>query len=271
MITCKTLQTIEELEEIQQLEEDIWKMQPMPIHQTLTSIKNGGMMLGLYDGADLIGFSYSFPGFQDGDIYLCSHMLGILPAYQSQGLGEKLKNYQGDIAIAKGYDRMHWTFDPLETRNAYLNLTKLNGICHTYIKNCYGKMKDGLNQGLPSDRFEVHWHLKDPYVEEKQIPNMEGAEAVNTIEWDEAGLPRFVLRQSPSFTAPTYTIDVPKDFQTLKNTNAKLALDWRLQTRKQFQALFAAGYIAVRLIQHETYSQYILIRDNPLQIGGEIE
>lgn len=269
MIQCRTLTTLEEIEQVQRLEKAIWHMSPIPIHQTLTSIKNGGIMVGLYDEDYLIGFSYSFPGFQNGTIYLCSHMLGILPAYQSQGLGERLKNYQRDIAKQKGYDRMHWTFDPLETRNAYLNLSKLNGICHTYVENCYGEMKDGLNQGLPSDRFELHWHIKSPYVTKRETPNMEQAEAINTIIWTEAGLPKFVLQEEPSLIAQTYTIDVPKDFQALKSADPNLALDWRLQTRTQFQRLFDAGYIAVRLIRYETYSQYVLINHNPLQTGGK--
>lgn len=46
-----------------------------------------------------------------------------------------------------------WTYDPLETVNGYLNLSKLGGVCTQYIENCYGEMPDILNAGLPSDRF----------------------------------------------------------------------------------------------------------------------
>jgi predicted GNAT superfamily acetyltransferase len=128
MIEIRELKTITEMEQIQELEFKVWGTETIPTHQTLTAVKNGGIMVGAYDGEQLIGFSYGFAGFRDGKSYLCSHMLGIDEAYRSQGIGEKLKLTQRDIAIAKGYDRMHWTYDPLETRNGYLNLSKLNGI-----------------------------------------------------------------------------------------------------------------------------------------------
>ena len=160
MVVIRELTTLAEMEEVQVIEHKVWGMPPIPTHQTLTAVKNGGIMIGAYDGDKMVGFSYGFPGFKDGKIYLCSHMLGIDAAYRSQGIGERLKWKQREIAIAKGYDRMHWTYDPLETRNGYLNLTKLNGICDTYIENCYGEMDDEFNKVLPSDRFEVHWYLK---------------------------------------------------------------------------------------------------------------
>lgn len=266
---CRTLTTKEELEQIQQLETEVWGMQPIPIHQTLTTVKNGGIIIGLFDEERLVGFSYGFPGFKNGETYLCSHMLGILPDYRSKGLGEKLKQYQRQVAIEKGYERMQWTFDPLETRNAYLNLTKLNGICYTYIENCYGEMHDGLNKGLPSDRFEVKWHLNSPYVRKRKAPDMAYKVAINKRDFNKAGLPVFKINETAHDEATTYTMEVPNDFQMLKNTDPTLALDWRLQTRKQFQQLFQSGYAAVRLIPYDNYSQYIFVKKATLDLGGK--
>jgi predicted GNAT superfamily acetyltransferase len=173
MIETRELKTIAEMEQVQELENKVWGAEIVPTHQTLTAVKNGGIIVGAFAGQQLVGFSYGFAGFHNGKSYLCSHMLGIDQPYRSKGIGAMLKLKQREIAIEKGYDRMQWTYDPLETRNAYLNLTKLNGICDTYIENCYGEMKDGLNKGLPSDRFEIHWHLTSPYVIDKQLPNIE--------------------------------------------------------------------------------------------------
>lgn len=269
MIEIRELKTIAEMEQIQELEAKVWGMQAIPTHQTLTAVKNGGIMIGALDGGRLIGFSYGFAGFRDGTSYLCSHMLGIDKAYRSQGIGEKLKLKQREIAIAKGYRRMQWTYDPLETRNGYLNLTKLNGICDTYVENCYGEMHDGFNQGLPSDRFELHWHLTSPYVVEKHSPDIDKAQAVSSLSFNEDGLPVFVEGKEQHLDQPVYSLPVPKNFQSLKASSKELALDWRLQTRKQFQRLFQAGYAAVRLQPHETFNEYIFVKKYTLALGGK--
>jgi predicted GNAT superfamily acetyltransferase len=269
MIEIRELITIAEMQQIQALECKVWGIEAIPTHQTLTAVKNGGIMVGAYVGEQLIGFSYGFAGFRDGKSYLCSHMLGIDEAYRSQGIGEKLKRTQREIAIAKGYDRMQWTYDPLETRNGYLNLTKLNGICDTYVENCYGEMQDGFNQGLPSDRFELHWHLTSPYVVEKHFPPIEGAAALNTLIFNEENLPVFVPGEEQELTQAAYSMAVPKDFQSLKAISQELAMDWRLQTRALFQGLFKAGYAAVRLQPSETYNEYIFVKKESLALGGE--
>ena len=138
MIEIKELTTIEELKALKHIEKAVWDMDPLPTHQTLTAVKNGGLVIGAYDGENLIGFSYGFAGFSGSQTYLCSHMLGIIDNYRSKKIGEKLKQKQRQVALRKGYSKMHWTFDPLETRNAYLNLSKLRGIVDVYIEDAYG-------------------------------------------------------------------------------------------------------------------------------------
>lgn len=268
MVVIRELTTLAEMEEVQVIEHKVWGIPPIPTHQTLTAVKNGGIMIGAYDGDKMVGFSYGFPGFKDGKIYLCSHMLGIDAAYRSQGIGERLKWKQREIAIAKGYDRMHWTYDPLETRNGYLNLTKLNGICDTYIENCYGEMNDEFNKGLPSDRFEVHWYLKSPHVVEKHEPDISNPVPASTLTFNADGLPEFVPGTEETLTAPVYTVSVPKFFQELKAANFELARDWRMQTRVQFQRLFRAGYAAVRVKAYERHVDYFFVKKETLQLGG---
>ncbi|WP_040977831.1 GNAT family N-acetyltransferase [Oceanobacillus jeddahense] len=270
MIQCKELKTMAEMEQMQELEGRIWGMTTIPTHQTLTAVKNGGIMVGAYVDDQLVGFSYGFAGFDNGKSYLCSHMLGIEQAYRSQGIGKKLKQKQREIAIRKGYDMMKWTYDPLETRNAYLNLTKLNGICNTYIENCYGNMQDGFNKGLPSDRFEIHWHLKSPYVVEQQPVNTENPTALNTLTFNQEGLPVFTkAKELRKLTEYSYSIHVPKDFQGLKAASQELAMDWRMKTRELFQKLFEADYVAVRLKPHESDGEYIFVKKDNLDLGGK--
>ncbi|MCP1145752.1 GNAT family N-acetyltransferase [Lysinibacillus endophyticus] len=268
MIQVKELTTIEEMEQVQQLEKQVWGIEPIPTHQTLTAVKNGGIMVGAYDGDKLVGFSYGFAGFKNGQVSLCSHMLGIDENYRSQQIGEKLKHAQRTIAIRKGYDIMHWTYDPLETRNGYLNLTKLNGICNTYIENCYGEMQDGFNKGLPSDRFEVHWYLKSPYVEKQVEPQIDNPEPLGEILFDEAGLPTLNPFPFDTFIADVYSLPVPWDFQSIKAQSQEHAMHWRLETRKVFQQMFEAGYCAVRIQKSEQWNNYIFVKKDTLELGG---
>ena len=267
MITLKELTTIKKLRLIGELEHNIWNSPPLPIHQTLTAVKNGGVIIGAFDEDTFIGFSYGFTGFKDGQTYLVSHMLGVEKEYRSRKIGEKLKRKQREIAINKGYSLIRWTYDPLETRNAYLNLTKLNGICSVYKENAYGEMKDSINKGLPSDRFEVHWHIASEHVSEKEKADYRSAVPLNEVSISN-NLPVSTMFHNEQYDAELYSLEVPKDFQYVKSQNHALALEWRMNTRSIFQKLFATGYAAVHLIPGKYTAKYIFVKKNTLQLGG---
>lgn len=266
MAVVKALKTMDELKLMQQIESEVWEMSPIPLHQTFTAVNNGGIVLAAFIENGIVGFCYSFAGFKNGKSYLCSHMLAIKPEYRSKNIGAKLKMRQREIAIDKGYDLMTWTYDPLETRNAYLNLTKLNAVCNIYIENCYGEMTDGMNKGLPSDRFEVHWHLKSDYLSEGGRLDVNGAVPLNIVRNNNDGLLQFVTTGYGELNARAYSLSVPKDFQKLKSENPSLALDWRLKTREKFQALFLAGYSAVRLVPYDGHAEYIFLKTGDLNL-----
>ncbi|QQD84380.1 GNAT family N-acetyltransferase [Jeotgalicoccus sp. ATCC 8456] len=258
MIEIKELTTLEEIEKIGELEKSIWGMTPLPMHQTLTAVKNGGIVIGAFDNEKIIGFSYGFAGFKDGFTYLCSHMLGIDESYRSKRIGQQLKEAQAKSALKKGYAEMHWTFDPLETRNAYLNLSKLGGIVNVYMENAYGKMTDGINKGLPSDCFEVHWFLSSEHRRSFQAPSLDDALVLNEVSIKD-GVPSFSRVSQQTLTEPVYGVKVPKDFQHVKKIDSTIALNWRLKTREIFQALFKAGYAAVHLYPEDDTATYIFV------------
>ncbi|WP_107935215.1 GNAT family N-acetyltransferase [Ureibacillus chungkukjangi] len=252
---------------MQQLEVEVWGHPPIPIHQTLTAIKNGGIVVGAFEGEKLVGVSYSFPGYKKGKVHLTSHILGISKNVREKGIGEALKWEQRKIAIERGYDMMLWTYDPLETRNGYLNLTKLHTICDTYIENCYGEMQDGLNKGLPSDRFEVNWHLTSKYVEKKHAIDLTKASIVAPYKMNDLNFP--VLAEVNSqllLEEDVYLLPVPQSFQQLKATDPKLALDWRLKTRSLIQMLFSNGYAAVRLEKGKDVHYYQFIKRELIEL-----
>ncbi|RAS77238.1 GNAT family N-acetyltransferase [Priestia endophytica] len=255
-IEIRSLHTVQELEDVRKLESKIWGVHDStPTHQTVTVVKNGGVMLGAYYNGKLVGFQYSFPGFNGQSVYLCSHMLGIDKTFRNNGIGEKLKQAQRKEAIKLGYSHITWTYDPLESINAYLNITKLGGTCTSYMENCYGEMDDLLNNGIPSDRFLVEWPVlqrKEKSYQWKET-DIEFVQEKSLIQWkvDEKGFP------ISSFSLPLpeqeYTkafVAIPKDFSALKEGNMEAARKWRLVTRGIFSKLIKQGWQVTDFIRN---------------------
>src|SRR3970282_1162763 len=97
----------------------------------------------------------------------CSHMLAVLPEYRDQKIGYRLKLAQREAVHEQAVRLITWTYDPLESRNANLNINRLGGIVRTYKRNHYGEMQDGLNAGLPSDRLLVEWWITSNRVKQR--------------------------------------------------------------------------------------------------------
>lgn len=251
-ITIRKLTTLDEVKQIQSLERDVWGMDVIPIHQTLTAVKNGGLIIGAFDGDRIVAFSYSFAGFQNGKAYLCSHMLGTHPDYQLMGIGKMLKDEQRKLALEMGYELITWTFDPLESRNGYLNLSKLYGICDQYLVNCYGEMEDGINKGLPTDRFQVEWWIASERVTNQWSPSQLTYDNPFTVRKSaEGNVQLYVPSNWFQQTAEGYEIPVPEHIQLIKKSEPALAMDWRLQIRDIFLQLFANGYAIIGIRRTE--------------------
>jgi predicted GNAT superfamily acetyltransferase len=127
--------------------------------------KIGGQVIGAFDGNDMVGFALSVPGVRAGHHYLHSHMLAVRESYRNTGLGRKLKLFQRQEALTRGFELIEWTFDPLEIKNAYLNLEKLGAIARRYNVNQYGITSSPLQGGLPTDRLVAEWWLRSRRVE----------------------------------------------------------------------------------------------------------
>ena len=256
-LIIRKLETNDDMRLIQTLEREVWDMEPIPTHQTFTASKNGGILVGAFCDGKLIGYCYGFAGFKEGKSYLCSHMMGIHPDHQSKGIGYMLKEEQRKIAKAIGYDLITWTFDPLESRNAFLNTSRLFGICNTYLENCYGDMDDGLNRGLPTDRLQIEWWISSERVERQWKPEvLQFEQPIQLTKSDsghpsiESGLDRLRV------DAEAVEIPVPKNFQTIKKEDFELALDWRLKIRQVFQRLFENGFALVGVRKTDEDMQY---------------
>lgn len=257
-ILLKKLTEKSELVELERLEAAVWsEASVIPLHMTLTMAKFGGLFLGAYDQEEMIGFLYSFPGYTEGEFHLCSHMLGFLPEYRKMGLGVKMKWLQREEALQMGYQKVTWTYDPLETVNAYLNIAKLGGIVRRYLPNCYGELQDEMNKGLPTDRFLVEWFIASDRVEQylqgeaSQILESETPSMVLGYTLSEQNMP-VPGDASLNQTEELIGINVPAHFQEVKKSDMNLAANWRQITRELFQHYFAADYAVVDVKRHET-------------------
>ncbi|MCG3160862.1 MAG: hypothetical protein JMDDDDMK_01938 [Acidobacteria bacterium] len=267
-IEIRTVKTEDEYHAVEHLQREIWGAQDIEIvafETLMTAHKNGGVMLGAFDTVEdeerMIGFVFGFVGLTaDGRVKHCSHIAGVLPAYRDRNVGYALKLKQREQALAQGIDLITWTFDPLESRNARFNFHKLGATCDTYLRNLYGAMRDTLNAGLPSDRFQVDWRIASPRVESR-LRGEDAAMSSSKLMTD--GVPLI----NPSAPRPSERaaieseralIQIPSDFQSLKAADKNLALEWRLHTRELFEWAFAKGYTATDLLVEGGRSYYLL-------------
>jgi predicted GNAT superfamily acetyltransferase len=150
------------------LQRDVWHFNEnelVPVRLFVVGEKIGGHVLGAFEGDRMVGFAYGLPGYRNGHAYIHSHMLGVAESHRNTGVGRALKLFQREIALKQGFDLIEWTFDPLEIKNAFLNIEKLGAITRRYTLNQYGITSSPLQGGLPSDRLYAEWWIRSRRVE----------------------------------------------------------------------------------------------------------
>ncbi len=153
---------LDELEACVRLQQEVWNFSDVdliPLRLFVVAEKIGGQVIGAFDRATLIGFALSLPGERAGHAYLHSHMLAVRASYRNAGLGRAIKLFQREDALSRGFDLIEWTFDPLEIKNAHLNIARLGAIARRYNINQYGLSSSPLQGGLPTDRLIAEWWL----------------------------------------------------------------------------------------------------------------
>ena len=265
----RLLETPEEMTAAENLQRIVWpgsETEIVPTHMLITAHHNGGLVMGAFIQAKMVGFVFGFPGLEmlpDGPHPKhCSHMMGVHPDWRNSGLGFALKRAQWQMVRQQGLNHITWTYDPLLSRNAYLNITKLGAVCNTYRRSEYGDMRDGLNAGLPTDRFQVDWWLNTTRVERRLGKRARGALKLN--QFTKADLqPPYTphtgtddLLHPPehfsSFNDSILLAEIPSDFMALKDTDFALARDWRFFTREFFETAFAKGYLVTDFVFDNT-------------------
>lgn len=243
---------------IEDVQREVWGLPEravVPAEQIRAIVHNGGMLLLAHDGDALVGFCYAFVGAEADRPIWCSHMLAVRPAWRSQGIGRALKLAQRQLARERGIDKITWTFDPLQTRNAYLNLHRLGARARRYLVNHYGEMDDDINRGMPTDRLLAEWSVRaDP-------PSHTAGRQWILSASTSGGLPRpgGVPADIPEAGG---LVAVPSDIAPLRAADAQVLDHWRMALRSALQDAFAAGLVAVDLERDagDGVSAYVLGR-----------
>jgi predicted GNAT superfamily acetyltransferase len=235
------------------LQRAVWGLQDLEITsaiQLIATIHAGGLVhLAEAPDGRAIGFAYAFPAVRDGVPHLHSDLLGVLPEYQKRGVGVRLKWAQRQEALARGLTFITWTFDPMQARNANLNLRRLGAAATEFLENFYGVTSASLHHGLPTDRLLVRWELKASRVTERAAqgeplrsvpaPAMPRA---NEVKW-QAGWP---VSSEPrlELDAAELALEIPPEWDVLCQAAPRMAGDWHGKVRRALTHYFSKGYVA---------------------------
>ncbi len=252
-ITFKQLKTLEDLIPCGDLQEAVWKFNKndiIPPRFMRVLCKHGGFAMGAFDDDTMIGFVFGVPAIHYGKPSQHSHMLAVLPEYRNHNIGFRLKIAQREEALRRNIDLITWAFDPLQSKNAHLNINKLGVIACSYDIDLYGEETSSkLHSGLGTDRLLAEWWLASDKV--KTVIDGQIQDAVkkvsakglniNRTEHDQQG---FLIPVDPNLTLTdkVLLLEIPNDIEKMKGSNIEAAQRWRILIQKAFLHYFNSGY-----------------------------
>ena len=229
--------------------------------------RSGGTLIGAFDDETVIGFAFGFVGWDAGRLVFHSHMLAVHPSYREHGIGQQLKLAQRTVALERGFEHITWTFDPLQSTNAHLNVHKLGVVASKYKVNFYGdRSSSPLHRCIGTDRLWVDWFLKSQRVVNRLQETHEQDIAIDQAKYlirvGADGLA--VNRSAGDLDGRPVLIQIPEKIGLLQQENPAAARAWRNATRSAFVDAFAAGYVVddfLRINQNGN-GCYVLIPGN---------
>jgi predicted GNAT superfamily acetyltransferase len=245
-LNIRQLKTHEEFRQCERIQQSVWGKSGVSREVLQVTQKYGGVVLGAFIGTRMAGFLYAFLGRRRRQLIHWSHLMAVESGYRDRGMGFRMKLAHREIALQQGIKSICWTYDPLQSRNATLNLSRLGARVEEYLVDCYGQFGSRIERGLPSDRFTVNWRIATPAVARRLRDGLQVGKrfpwpCVNKTGPDSHGFLvnkeiRFGLRE------PRLLVEIPTQSDHLRSKSLSLSRRWRLETRKIFQRYLAAGY-----------------------------
>jgi predicted GNAT superfamily acetyltransferase len=271
-IIYRDVEHIAEIRAVENLQIEAWgddERDIVPLNQLVAARHVGGTLIGAFDDEELIGFVYGFYGHLNGHIVHHSHMLAVNPAYRNHDVGFQLKAAQRQRVLADRItNRMTWTFDPLQSLNAYFNFVKLGVISDTYKINVYGEDATSFLHQNGTDRLFVTWLLDSARVEEsisrKRASEQHSADsardALRLLRNSSFGVPERAANTTEVAAANLLTIAIPADINSLERADFDRAREWREETRRAFSETLASGFVVVDFFRENEQSGIYLLR-----------
>lgn len=227
------------------MQQEIWGADvrdtvPICIMQVVQEV--GGIAEGAFLKGDVLaGFVFGLTGIRNGRTVHWSHLLAVGESWRDSGIGWRLKAHQRDKVLELGVTEVYWTFDPLEARNAHLNLNKLDAVVTDYVPHFYGSSPVAdTDTVIGTDRFIVRWDLLEPSMPSRSpLPALEDIPSATASRSDIGS----GLAVDCSGSRSRYArIEIPPDIQGLKLADPAAAAEWRELTREAFLRFLSAGY-----------------------------
>ncbi len=255
-VQVRAVQTLHEFKECERIQEEVWGAAGATAEVISVTAKYGGAVLGVFVDRKMAGFLFAFLARRRDQLIHWSHMMAVREGFRDRGLGFKMKLAHRKLALAQGVKAICWTYDPLMSRNAALNIVRLGAEIDEYQENVYGRFPSAIERGLESDRFVVNWKIASarvkrrlregpPSLDYSKLPrvnatrvNSHGMPVNSRIQWD--------LRDR------RLLVEIPTRTDEMRAGDLKLAARWRRETRRIFQTYFRVGYEVREFVQPST-------------------
>jgi predicted GNAT superfamily acetyltransferase len=227
----------------------------------------GGLSAGAFDaGGGLQGFVFGLTGIEDGELVHWSDMLAVRPGLRDGGLGTRLKLYQREVLLSRGIRRMRWTFDPLQSRNAFVNFAKLGITTREYVTDMYGDTGSPLHRGVGTDRLVACWEMASGRVmarlsgEDRPV-DASGVESMRRVlSGGGGGSDPAPGEAILNLEDPSLLLAIPREIDPVLEADVDLAVRWREATRAAFLHYLGRGYEVTELVPAGAQSYYVLTR-----------
>lgn len=232
-----------QLPEVAALFASIWgrNAEGVPISSEMmrSLIHAGGLVSVVRDAGGLLLGAAVLGRAEPGACY--GYIAAAAPQVPDRGIGFALKQHQRSWALAHGMTVMRWTFDPLVSRNAHFNLTKLGARAHAYLEGFYGVMDDALNGRDVADRLEAEWRLDSAAA----VAAAQGRPAGTHRPAGDGGEAGPDGRPALVDEGAVRWVRVPADIVALRRSRQDEATHWRASVRAWLTLSFAEGFVAV--------------------------
>ncbi|HTL95784.1 MAG TPA: GNAT family N-acetyltransferase [Gemmatimonadaceae bacterium] len=270
-IEVRQLRTHDEFVRCVELQHDVWGAsfsERVSVGMLKVVQRIGGIAAGAFEEDDrLVGFVFGLTGVEGGRLVHWSDMLAVREGLRDHGIGRRLKEFQRDTVRKLGVSRIYWTFDPLVSRNAHFNLTRLGAHVVEYVPDMYGgDTNSALHRGVGTDRFIVAWDIdragagiigdeaangESPHID-APVLNPVGADGLPAIPNVDGDLPT------------TVRVAVPEAIERVQAHSVENAARWRASTRRAFMWALDKGYHVSAFHRDDGahYGFYVCTRDH---------